>query len=192
VNETAQTLATTSQSPVPAPRPEEWRSTDYAEYEVSDQGRVRSVDREDARGRFWRGRILYQHADSGVNRYGHRRVSLSLDGKLKTFQVHRLVLEAFVGLRPLGKECRHRDGDPAHNALDNLCWDTPKTNQADRIIHGTKAEGEAHGGAKLTLPQVRCIRQLVGAWPKKYIAQWFGVSRPTISYIASGHIWATA
>jgi hypothetical protein len=38
----------------------------------------------------------------------------------------------------------------------------------------------------------RCAGAALSAWPKKYIAQWFGVSRPTISYIASGHTWATA
>src|SRR5436309_3088927 len=36
--------------------------------------------------------------------------------------VHRLVLEAFVGPRLPGMECRHLDGNTKNNRLSNICW----------------------------------------------------------------------
>jgi HNH endonuclease len=52
--------------------------------------------------------------------------------------VHRLVLEAFVGPCPTGLECRHLDGDPSNNRLDNLRWGTRLENVADTIRHGRR------------------------------------------------------
>src|SRR4051794_31712386 len=46
--------------------------------------------------------------------------------------VHRLVLEVFVGPCPAGMECCHADGNSLNNALDNLRWDTPEANEADK------------------------------------------------------------
>ena len=50
--------------------------------------------------------------------------------------VHRLVLEAFVGLRPAGMQCRHIDSDPTNNRLENLRWGTPHENHLDTIGRG--------------------------------------------------------
>jgi hypothetical protein len=76
---------------------------------------------------------------SSVNS-GHLRVRLkpSSSGRSKFPAVHRLVLEAFVGPCPEGKEARHfPDRDPRNNRLDNLSWATRTTNQRDRDFHGT-------------------------------------------------------
>src|SRR6185295_1844206 len=100
-------------------------------YEVSDYGDVRSYHRN-------RLCILkpYIHND----RYHY--VQLSKDGVPKWFQVHRLVLEAFVGLCPSGKECRHLDGNGLNNKRRNLKWGTMSENQRDRISQGNSNRGD--------------------------------------------------
>ena len=106
-------------------------------YEVSDRGRVRS--RPMWRGkRHYPGRLLARWVSKG----NHRSVTLSIDGERSHRQVHRLVLEAFVGPCPDGLEGCHNDNDPANNALANLRWDTRSSNILDRV------EAGAHNNAR--------------------------------------------
>jgi hypothetical protein len=48
---------------------------------------------------------------------------------------NHLVLEAFLGPRPEGMECRHLDGDRANCRLDNLRWGTHSENERDKRRH---------------------------------------------------------
>ncbi len=110
-------------------------------YEVSDQGRVRSVDRmiwhNCGREVLYRGRVLRQK----MMPRGHRQVTLSRDGDQRTVLVHRLVLEAFVGPAPEGTEGLHWDDDPGNNRASNLRWGTRSENIADRIRNGRRCGG---------------------------------------------------
>jgi hypothetical protein len=70
-------------------------------------------------------------------------------------QVHRLVLEAFVGPCPDGMECCHEDGDSTNNRVDNLRWDTHEANVRERLEH--------FGGRRSPKPcapsrKPRCVR----------------------------------
>lgn len=105
-------------------------------YEVSDAGMVRSIDRivltANGRREPRRGKLLKQ----ALTHYGHLRVYLYVDGKNVTRLVHQLVLEAFVGPRPVGLDTRHRNGDPTDNRLENLVYGTRRENTLDKINHG--------------------------------------------------------
>ncbi len=119
---------------------------------------------------------------------GYRRVSIR--GKSK--KVHTLVLEAFVGPRPPGMECRHLDGNPQNAARENLVWGTPKENTRDHFRHGTHVDnrGEKSAHAKLTAEQVSEIRILcAGGIAQKEIRQRFGLSKSCVSKIVSGKAW---
>lgn len=103
-------------------------------YEVSDLGRVRSLDRITDRGRKWRGRVM---SPAPMRSNGYLIVSLWRDGSQRTTLVHRLVLSAFVGPAPDGAEGLHGDGDPENNKLTNLSWGTHSENEMDKVRHGT-------------------------------------------------------
>ena len=62
------------------------------------------------------------------HRSGHLYVSL---GRTKRGQVHRFVMAAFGPPCLPGQECRHLDGDPENNRIDNLAWGTRKENVDD-------------------------------------------------------------
>lgn len=102
-------------------------------YEVSDLGRVRSLDRivhiSDGRKRLWAGQVL--------NPFPKRRGRLAVGINDRHVYVHKLVLEAFVGLRPERMEGCHNNGDYTDNRLVNLRWDTQSENMRDRVRHGT-------------------------------------------------------
>ena len=116
---------------------EAWRQVFGFEglYEVSDQGRVRSVDRVDRLGRPRIGRVLAQRVDNT----GYLRVQLHRDGVRVFRHVHRTVMEAFEGPRPTAHAC-HNDGDVTNNARANLRWDTPSGNMRDAVLHGTNRQ----------------------------------------------------
>ncbi len=112
---------------------EEWRPVSGYEgaYEVSDQGRVRSVDRVDSAGRRLRGRLLSAHPKPF-----YLSVTLSAAGVHRYFYVHRLVAYAFLPIPEGAKEVCHGDGNRSNNSLDNLRWDSHSSNQLDMVTHG--------------------------------------------------------
>lgn len=106
-------------------------------YEVSDHGRVRSLDRliscSDGSVRRYAGRMMACPVD---NR-GRRAVSLKRQGHVVRRCVYTLVLEAFRGPRPPGFQGCHNDGDQLNDHLSNLRWDTSSENIRDQVRHGT-------------------------------------------------------
>lgn len=130
--------------------------------------------------------LLSQNTD----RDGYKRVELYNSGKKKQYLVHRLVLVAFVGACPKGKICRHLDGNPANNKLDNIKWGTYKENEADKAEHGTRLLGQNLPWTKLTERCVIRIRALVLAGiQKNHIAELFGVTPTTIGDITKRRSW---
>ena len=104
-------------------------------YEVSDRGRVRSVERFVSRGgapMHVRARILRCHQRPDLR----TSVVMARDGINRNVFVHTLVLTAFMGPRPSGQEACHWNGDASDNRLENLRWDTRSGNRRDMIRHG--------------------------------------------------------
>lgn len=96
-------------------------------YQVSNKGRVRSVDRIIKMGKITgkvKGKILKIQNDG----HGYGQVSLSREGKYKSYKVHRLVAEHFVPNPNNLKHVNHIDGDKTNNNADNLEWVTQKEN----------------------------------------------------------------
>lgn len=142
-------------------------------YEVSDLGRVRSL----LRGCHF----LAPHTKDR----GHLQVTLR--GEKRHHSVHRLVLAAFVGPCPAGMMCRHLNGIPTDNRLENLRWGTAEENIADMRLHGTTPRGERNGSAKLTENEVRDIRAspLTG----RAVAAIYGVHASRVFRIREGNAW---
>lgn len=159
---------------------EEWRPVQgFEKYEVSNYGRVGSW-----RSGYWR--IL--KPNGGPDRYFN--VKLRRDNRTFTFEIHRLVLETFVGPRPKGMECRHLDGNKHNNCATNLQWGTRLENADDQRRHGTRPIGERVGGAKLTENDVREIRRRWADGERQgVLAADFRISRAYVSTLCSGDVW---
>lgn len=101
---------------------EEWRPVPGYEglYEVSNMGRVRSLDRMETFGGVTRprkGRELSQ-----IQKRGYRLVKLCKDGCVSAVYVHRIVASAFIP-NPNGfPEVNHMDECKTNNAVNNLEW----------------------------------------------------------------------
>jgi hypothetical protein len=105
-------------------------------YEVSDMGRLRSVDRvvlRSGRPMRQRGRVLKPWKDHK----GYQVIRMGRDGNKSTnTYIHQVVLTVFVGPRPDGLHACHRDGNKSDNRPGNLRWDTLLENNRDIIRHG--------------------------------------------------------
>lgn len=160
-------------------------------YAVSDQGRVRSLDRTlEQRCRwggtmlkFYKGRNLAVAADDR----GRRFVGLWELGANRRRTVASLVAAAFIGPRPDGMEVCHCDGDNSNDAATNLRYDTHVGNEADKKLHGTYLYGERGSSAKLTEGQVREI--LASRRRGVDLADKFGVTPAAISALRTGKNW---
>ena len=109
-------------------------------YEVSDRGRVRSLDRAAVGRDGRRYRVKGRVRKVATQHYGHLKVMLIVGGSHRGFHVHTLVLTAFVGPKPEGLCARHLNGVPHDNRLENLAWGTYSENKFDQVRHGTDAQ----------------------------------------------------
>ncbi len=158
-------------------------------YQVSDMGRVRSLDRivpgKGGRPMRKRGIILKQRINCG----GYPQVTLVDDGFTKTSPVHSLVLAAFVGPRPDGMQVCHNDGVKTNNKPSNLRYDTASGNYHDRKYHGTENDGRRNGRAKLTENDIRNIRSLRGSVSGLELSRRYGVVNSVIYAIQNHQLW---
>jgi hypothetical protein len=94
--------------------------SDFPNYEVSSNGRVRNKKR---------GNILKPTLAKG-----YPRVKLSDKNKCKPITVHRLVADAFYDGNHEGLQVNHINGDKTDNFIGNLEWVTGSEN----ILHAYK------------------------------------------------------
>lgn len=165
-------------------------------YEVSDLGRVRSLDRVlprrggHSRTFFSRGRVL-KPFNTEPDDTGYHAVYFSLGGAKKRTHVHSIVMRVFVGPRPEGYEVCHCDGNPLNNAVANLRYGTRQENRDDMIAHGTrKATAIACSKPRLTPEQVLDI---FNSWGEErcVIARRHGITIDHVGHIRAGRRWAS-
>lgn len=106
-------------------------------YQVSDDGRVRSLPRLKICGfngkqSVQKGRIL----KPGHTNDGYAFVNLVKDGKSKPHYIHRLVAQAFLSNPNNYPVVNHKDENPSNNYYKNLEWCTQQYN----INYGTAKE----------------------------------------------------
>ena len=161
---------------------EAWKVIPIApNYEVSDLGNFRKIKPSKTGPK--------TGPTPWVSNKDYELVSMTVDGRQRAFQVHRLVMLAFVGESPL--TVHHKNGIKTDNRLENLEYVTPAENR----WHGTNTrdfykKGEVHPNSKLNPEQVEAIhalRKLKWSGPK--IAKVVGCTSANIYTILKGKGW---
>lgn len=105
-------------------------------YQVSDCGRVRSLDRVVGHRyggtRKMKGRVLRQARNPG----GYLQVVLSKNSITRTVAIHSLVASAFIGPCPQDHEVLHGLKGQSCNKVSNIRYGTSKENSQDSINAG--------------------------------------------------------
>jgi hypothetical protein len=160
----------------------------FPDYEISHAGVVRRLT---SKKRARAGAVKEQWQSTS----GRMNVGLYRDGRGHKFQVHRLVLEAFVGPCPEGMECRHLDGNHLNNDLTNLEWSDHTVNMRDRVAHGTSLHGERNPLARITHWHAKAIRILRErhSQPRSgvnaFLSRFMGISISIVSKVGRGSTW---
>lgn len=103
-------------------------------YQVSDLGRIRSLDRVDSAGRNRKGRIIKPSIKPG----GYLSLNLCKSGTVVNFNVHRLVAKSFLENEENKEQVNHIDFDKTNNCKTNLEWVTGKENLKHFLDNKTK------------------------------------------------------
>lgn len=123
---------------------------------------------------------------------GRLVVTIRVDGKGRQYQVHTLILLAFVGPKPPGMQCRHfPDANPKNCRRENLQWGTQKQNAEDSIAQGIQIKGEKCHRSKLTAEQVIEIRKSHTGKRGEHsrLAKIYGIAPTNICGIVTGKTW---
>ena len=107
---------------------------------VSDDGRVFTLDHKKIRKN---GRIDNRKGKElkpSINKYGYHQITLSSNGKRKTYVVHRLVAMAFIPNIYDKETVNHKNGKKLDNRSKNLEWATWKEQKIHAIDNGLCAQ----------------------------------------------------
>lgn len=127
-------------------------------YEVSNLGRVRSLDRIVRRGKgtdTQKGRILQPQKNSR----GYLQVALCKDGKKKRVLVHRLVAAAFCHQPDGCNLVNHIDCNQENNRADNLEWTTALGNTRHAILQQRMTARAVIRGDNKIYPIMRMVEE---------------------------------
>lgn len=158
----------------------------YPGYQVSDLGRVRTVDRrvlgKDGRSELHRGKVLKPQRLKN----GYTEVYLC-DGKSRKHRtVHSLVAQSFLGEKPTGHDVMHINGDRSDNRAENLKYGSRSEN-----LRSTYDYGGRQANGKLSLEDVDIIRHRLSRGESPIlIAQDFEVDSAAIYHIRNGTTFA--
>jgi len=169
---------------------EVWKDVpDYEElYQVSNLGKVRSLDRlvKGAKGLDYR--IKGKTTKEAKNYLGYIKVRLHKEGIRKEYSLHRIVAISFVLNIELKKEVNHIDGNKLNNAASNLEWCTRSENMKHAFRTGLVSnKGEDGPSRKLSNEDVLLIRASNDGCVK--LSKRFNVSPTSISSIKRRRSW---
>ena len=152
-------------------------------YQVSNLGRIKSLDRITFNNNMLIGRLMKNRKDKD----GYLLITLSKNGKVKTFKIHRLVAEAFMSNLDNLPQINHKNGIKSDNYVENLEWCDNSYNQRHALETGLRImpRGESHYISYLKEIDIINIRQL----KKEGISD----NELALKYnVSSGHIWSIA
>lgn len=166
-------------------------------YQVSDLGRVRSLERFNTLTRngttfksFIEGKILKISND----KVGYKIISLESSQKKfkKTYKIHRLVSIHFIPNPENKPMVNHINGIKSDNRAENLEWATAKENcvhaHENNLVESSK--GEHHYNSKLTEEIVLKIKYgKFEGMSHPQIARLFGIKRLQVLKIRNGKTW---
>lgn len=170
-----------------------YKGVEYSDYEVSDEGRIRSIDHlitymvrrhgeEIQRNCKMKGK---EHTLTRVDPHGYCMVRLNCrhgnrDGL--SIGVHRLVAAAFIP-NPEGKpQVNHIDGNIKNNRVDNLEWVTSKEN-----CHHYWGVLSKKGRVKVSAVDCQEMKRLWETGCKnKELSERFKISPAQVSRIVNG------
>lgn len=166
---------------------ETWKPIEGYEssYEVSDLGRVRSLDRFTPT---WNGQVFKKGVIKTLkeDKDGYYKVWLSKESKKTSYFVHRLVAKAFIPNSEGLPVVNHIDGNKKNNVPENLEWCTVSYNTAHAFRVGLRQPSD--GGTSKSVVKLDPVTEEVIETYRSLseAAQSNGSTAQAVSYAANG------
>jgi hypothetical protein len=128
-----------------------------------------------------------------LNNKGYKIVNLSIDGKCKTFSVHRLIAQAYIPNPDNLPTINHKNGIKTDNRIENLEWVTFSENTTHAVATGLlmPAKGRGTKNGRFEDEDIKRIKELYSQGLSQYkIAEMYNVTRGTIQQILNGHTYS--
>ena len=164
---------------------EVWKDIEGYEgyYQVSNLGRVRSVDRIVETSLGYKSNRKEKMLKPGLSQDGYELVGLSKSGKTKSFTVHRLVAGKFI-CQNGALEVNHINGDKTDNSVRNLEYVTGSENMQHSFDNGLRKN-------KINREEADEIRDLYAntSLTQLEIGKIYGISKNMVSDIWLNKKW---
>lgn len=123
-----------------------------------------------------------------LNKKGRPYINLCINGKYKSYEIHRLVAEAFIPKIEGKEQVNHIDGNKQNNSIKNLEWVTRDENMQHASINGLLPTEFRNAKCKLSNKQVEEIRKKYKPfiYTNKMLSEEYGVSITHIKSIIKG------
>lgn len=166
-------------------------------YEVSNLGRVKSVERTIIRKNGMKQTFQKKHKTSVLNPQGYYQTGLWKEGKIKLITNHRLVAEAFIPNPDNKSEIDHIDTDKTNNRVENLRWCTHyenNNNPLTKIHRSKKRKTQKYGWDRKTqnpIIQLSLDNKIVGIYPNAHSTPYRDIGRVCkgMRKTANGYKW---
>jgi len=159
-------------------------------YQASDLGRIKSLSRVTVKKNGVSMSVKEKILSGKAHRHGYSSYVLRKDGKSHPFHGHVLVMRAFKGMPDPGLIICHNDSDGSNNRLENLRYDTAKSNYADTVAVGNALRGEKNPNAVLTTEIVLDIRnRRASGEGVQSLANRYAITTSQIRHITGGRRW---
>lgn len=179
---------------------EQWKSIFEYEnlYEVSNLGRVKSLERHIKHSRLGLQLIKERIIKQFVNNKGYCNVSLTKNNKMSNIRVNRAVAIAFIPnpenkpqVNHVGLDKYGVEGCKLDNRAISLEWNTSKENVDHAFKNGLSKgqQGEKSFSSKLTEKEVLEIRKIGNSVTYKVLSKQYGVNSSSIGAILRREKW---
>jgi len=169
-----------------------WKSIPgFPNYEISNQGRVKSIGRTVVRGsqKCFLPECIRKLK---TEKLGYITVGLSYSPKkYKFLKIHRLLAQAFIPNPENKPFVNHKNGVKSDNRLENLEWVTGSENSAHALANKLfiPKKGMSHYTTSLTNKDIIKIRSLKGKMSHGEISKMYPITRESVRNIINRKTW---